>query len=176
MSLKQREKQIIIGGIAGLGLLLAFQVFVKPEINRTKTLKRVVSEKREILNNLQIKSKEYISLKNQLEQIHARIQSQQKDKKILSSIEQIQKDCGLTRNVVNISPTTSAISNIYEKTNVEVKYAAVTLEQIIQFLLKIESSDLLIGISSLEIKRGLQNPVLLDAAIQLVNVSSVKPD
>ncbi|MBN1975474.1 MAG: hypothetical protein JW787_17690 [Sedimentisphaerales bacterium] len=176
MSLKQREKQIIIGGIAGLGLLLAFQVFVKPEINRTKTLKRVVSEKREILNNLQIKSKEYISLKNQLEQIHARIRNQQKDKKILSSIEQIQKDCGLTRNVVNISPTTSAISNIYEKTNVEVKYAAVTLEQIIQFLLKIESSDLLIGISSLEIKRGLQNPLLLDAAIQLVNVSSVKPD
>ncbi len=172
MSVTQREKQIALCGIICLGLLLVFQVSVRPALARTKTLKRVVSEKREMLADLQAKSREYNSLKEKLEQIHTKMESQQKDKKMLSSIERIQKDCGLAQKVVDITPSTTAINDVYEKNNVEVKYGAVTLNQIIQLILKINSSDLLIGIKSLEIKRTPQNPELLDVSLQLVSISN----
>ena len=172
MSITRREKQFALCGIVCLGILLAFQVLVKPALARTKTLERVVSEKREILSDLQAKSLEYNSLKEKLEKIHTKMKSQQKDKKILSSIDRIQKDCGLTQNIVNITPASVSINESYEKNNVEVKYGSVTLDQVIQFVLKIDSSDLLMGIKSLEIKHNPKNPALLDASFQLVSVSS----
>jgi len=176
MSLTRREKQIVIGGIICLGLLMAFQVFVRPALSRVRTLRRVVTEKREILSDLQTKSEEYYALRDQFERIRLTIEHQQKDRKMLSFIERMQRDCGLMQNVVDMTPTTTAISDVYEKTSVEVKYGAVTLDQIIQFLLKIESSELLIGIRSLEIKRGIQNPDLLDVVIQLVSVSNIEKE
>ena len=173
MNLTKRRKQVVIGGILCLGLLMAFQVFVKPSLSRVKTLRRVLTDKHEMLSNLQDKVKDYNALKDKIDRIHLAIENQQKDKKMLSFIEYIQKDCGLTQNVVYIAPTTSTISELYEKTNVEVKYEAVTLNQIIQFLLKIESPELLVAIKSLEIKCETQNPNLLDVVIQLVSVSKI---
>lgn len=174
MNLTQREKQIIGSGILFLGLLLAFHVLIRPALARTKTLERVVSDKQQILADLQTKSEEYNSLKKQLEQIRSKIENQQKDKKILSSIERLNKDCGLSQRVVSVSPTTTAISDLYEKTNVEVKYAAITLDKLTKLLVKINSADMLIGIKSLEIKRGLQNTALIDATIQLVSISNLE--
>ena len=176
MSFTLRKKEIVIFAILCIGALFAFQIFVRPALHRTNTLKREVSEKREILSNLQVKSKNYNSLKEQFEQIRVMIESQQKDKKLLSSIEQMQKDCGLLQNVANMSPTTITISDKYEKTNIEIKYNKVTLNQIIQFLLKIETSDLLIDIKSLEIKHNLHDSTLLDVGIQLVNISNIEKD
>ena len=80
------------------------------------------------------------------------------------------------QKVIYMTPSTTAISDLYEKTNVEVKFGAVTLDQIIQFLLKIESSELLVGVTSLDIKCGLQNPALLDAVIQVASVSATEQD
>ncbi|MEJ2646957.1 MAG: type II secretion system protein GspM [Sedimentisphaerales bacterium] len=174
MRLTKREKQIVICGIVCLGVLIAFQMIVSPAFGRTKTLKRVVSQKRKILADLQVKSKEYNSLKEQLEKIRVTIQNQQKNGKILSSVEHIQKDCGISQNVVNLTPTTTVINDTYERTDIEIKYGAVTLEQLVRLLMKINSSDMLIGIRSLEIQRGLENPALLDAVIRLASVSSVQ--
>ena len=174
MNLSRREKQIIFGGIVCLGMLLTFQVLIRPALARTNTLERVVSDKQEILADLLTKSDEYNSLKKQLKQVRSKIESQQKDKKILSSIERIHKDCGLSQDVVSITPATTVISDIYEKTSVEIKYAGITLDKLTNLLLKINSSDMLIGIKSLEIKRGTQNPALIDAVIQLVSISNIE--
>ncbi len=173
MNLKLREKQVVIIAFACIAMLIAFQVVMRPALNRKNDLKRVVPQKKLILSELQAKSSDYNSLKQKLEQIRSKIESQQKDRKILSSLEQIQKDCGLTTNVANITPSTMKITDEYEKTSVEIKYNKVTLAQITQFLQKVETSDLLIGIKSMEIKRGVQNPALLDIVIQLVAVSYI---
>jgi len=174
MVLTQREKQVIIGGAAFLVLIIAFQILVRPTLHRVRVLKRVVTEKQETLGELRAKSKEYNALRSQLEQIHLTIEGQRRGRQMLSLIERVQKDCGLMQKVVYMTPTTTAISDMYEKTNVEVKFGAVTLDQIIPFLLKIESSQLLVGVRSLEIKCGVQNPALLDAVIQVVSLSTIE--
>jgi len=174
MRLTQREKQFAIGGTVLLGLFVAFQVFVRPALSRVRMLRAVVAEKRETLNKLHTKSEEYNALRSQLEQVRQTIEDQQRDRQILSFIERVQKDCGLMQKVVYMTPSTTAISDLYERTTVEVKFGAVTLDQIIQFLLKIESSELLVGVRSLDIKCGIQNPALLDVVIQVANVSTIE--
>ena len=174
MSLISKEKQVVIIAFACIAILIAFQVFMRPALNRSETLKRVIPEKKAALAQMKSKSNQYNSLKEKLGQIRSSVESQNKDKKILSSIEQIQKDCGLTKNVVNMIPSTMEISEEYEKNNVDIKYNELTLSQIVRFIQKVETSDLLIGIESMEIKRGKKNPALLDLDIQLVSVSYIE--
>ena len=176
MSLTQREKKFVIGGVVFLGLIIALQIFVQPTLHRIGTLRRLVTQEQETLDDLRAKSKEYNALRSQLEQMRLAINRQQKGRQMLSLFERLQKDCRMTRKVIYITPTTTAISDVYEKTNVEVKFGAVTLDQIIQFLLKIESSQLVVGVRSLEVKCGAQNPALLDAVIQVADLSTVKSD
>jgi len=174
MMITKREKLIVLAGVVLLGLLAALQIFVKPALERIRTLERVVTEKQQNLRDLKTQSKEYNVLKSRLEKLRLAISTGQKDKKILSFVEGIQRECGLMQKVVGITPNTTPINDIYEKTYVEVKYAAVTLDQIIQLLSKIEFADLPVGIRTVEIKRNIQSTVLLDMTIQLVSISSVQ--
>jgi len=174
MNLTKKEKQFAIGGAVFLTFVIAFQAFVRPALSRVRMLRRVVAEKRQTLAELHTKSQEYNALRSQLERIRQTVEQKQTGGQILSFIERVQKDCGLGQKVVYMTPMTTTIGDMYERTSVEVKFAAVTLDQIIQFLLKIESSQLLIGVRSLEIKRGLANPALLDAVIQVVSLSNIE--
>ena len=173
MNLTQREKHFIIVGMVLLGLIVAFQLLVKPALSRARTLRRVVAEKRQGLIELQAKSSEYSALRRQLDQICRKMENQEKDWQILSFVEGVQKDCDLMSNVVYVKPTRTPVSDQYEQTQVEVKFDDVTLVQLIQFLAKIESSDSLVSIRELDIKRRIQNPGTLDAVVRVATLSAI---
>ena len=172
MNLTRREKQIISIGIILFGLIIAFHIFVRPAISRVRTLRRVLPDKQQVLSELISKSKQYNTISRELEKMRLEIDNQPEERKILSSIERIQKECDLIQKVVYIKPSTTPVNDTYEKTIIEIKFQSITLNQLIQFLLKIESSEFTIGIRTLNIKRGINDSSLLDTIIQLVSLSS----
>lgn len=173
MNLTQREKQIMAAGAVLLVLIVAFQIFVRPAIRRMRTLRRVLSDKRQVLSELLAKSQEYNAISRELEKIRLEIRRQPEGRKILSFVERIQKDCGLMQKVVYMKPSTMAVNDVYEETTIEIKLQSITLDQLIQFLLKIESSELTIGIRTLDIKRGVRDSNLLDTIVKLVSLSPI---
>jgi len=174
MNLTRREKQVIIAGMVFLGLVAAFQVFVRPALGRVGTLKRVLIEKQQVLDELRIKSREYNSISSKLEKIRQEIAKPQENTQILSFVERIQKDCGLMQNVAYMKPTTMAINNRYEETAIEINLQGITLNQLIQFLLKIESSKAFMGIKTLDIKCGAHNSSQLDTVIRIASLSTIE--
>ncbi|MBW7992613.1 MAG: type II secretion system protein M [Planctomycetes bacterium] len=176
MNLTQREKQTIAAGAVLFGLIVAFQVFVKPAINRVRTLRRVVSDKQQLLGELRAKSEQYKAVSRGLEKIRLEMGRKPEERKILSFVERTQKDSGLMQKVVYMKPSTMTVKDVYEQNTIEIKLQSITLDQLIQFLLKIESSELTIGIRTLEIKRGLRDLGLLDTTIQLVSLSLIGSD
>ncbi len=173
MNLTQREKQIMAAGAVLLVLIVAFQIFVRPAIRRMRTLRRVLSDKRQVLGELLAKSQEYNAISRELEKIRLEMGRQPEERKILSSVERIQKDCGLMQKVVYMKPSTMTVNDVYEETTIEIKLQSITLDQLTQFLLKIESSELTIGIRALDIKRGVRDSSLLDTIVQLVSLSPI---
>jgi hypothetical protein len=135
-----------------------------------------VSDKQQLLSDLRAKSERYKSISKELEKIRLEMGHQPEERKILSFVERIQKDSGLMQKVVYMKPSTMTINDLYERITVELKLQSVTLEQLIQFLLKIESSELTIGIRALEIKRGVLDSDLLDTTVQLVSLSTIESD
>ena len=175
MNLTQREKKLIAVGAVLFGFIVIFHVFGRPAISRVKTLRRVVSDKRKVLSELRAKSEKYKNLSRELEQILLEMGHQPEERKILSFVERVQKDSGLMQKVVYMKPSTMTVNDIYERNTIEIKMQNITLNQLVQFLLKIESSELKIVIRTLEIKRGIQDSDLLDTIIQLVSLSTIRP-
>jgi type II secretory pathway component PulM len=173
MKLTQREKQLIIAGLFLLGMIIIFHVLGRPALEEIRTLRRVVSDKGEILVELRAKSEKYKNLTWELEKIRVQMAHQPEGGKILSFVERVQRDSGLMQKVVYMKPFSMTVNNIYERNTIEIKLQSITLNQLIQFLLKIKSSDLKIGIRTLEIKRGVQNSELLDTTVQLVSLSAI---
>lgn len=176
MNLTKREKQTIAAGAVIFGLIVAFQVFVRPAIGRLRTLRRVVSDKQQVLAELRAKSEQYKTVSRELEKIQLEMRRQPEESNILSFVERIQKDSGLMQNVVYMKPSAMTVKDVYEQKTIEIKLQSITLSQLIRFLLKIESSEFNIGFRTLEIKRGLSDSSLLDTTIQLVSLSSIGSD
>jgi type II secretory pathway component PulM len=176
MNLTQREKRFVAAGAVIFGLIVVFQFFIRPAIRKVKTLRRVVSDKQQVLGELRAKSEQYKTISRELEKVRLEIGRQPEERKILSFVERIQKESGLMQKVVYMKPSTVTVDNIYERITIEVKLQSITLDQLIQFLLKIESSELAIGIRTLDIKRGIQNLNLLDTTVQLVSLSTFRSD
>lgn len=176
MNLTKREKQIIAAGAVLLMLIVAFHFFVRPAIRRVRTLRRVLSDKRQVLGELRAKSQEYNAISRELEKIRLEMGRQPEERKILSYVERVQKDCGLMQKALSMKPSTMMVNDVYEETTIEIKLQSITLEQLIQFLLKIESSELTIGIRTLDIKRGVRDSRLLDTTVKLVSLSPIGRD
>lgn len=176
MSLTQREKQFLTAGAILFGLIVIFQVFARPAISRIRNLKRLVSDKRKVLGELRVKSEQFNNISKELEKVRLEMGRRPEEGKILSSIESIQKDTGLMQKVVYMKPSTMIVNDKYEQITIEIKLQSITLEQLIQFLLKIESSESVIGFKRLDIKRGVRDFNLLDTTVQLVSFSSIQPN
>lgn len=174
MVLARREKRFVIIGVILLSLAVALQLFVRPAISRVRTLRAVVAEQRQILGELQAKSQEYESLQDKLEQMRKKIAERHEERQILSFVERVQKDCGLLQKVIYMKPTTSVIGNMYEEKSVEIKFGGVTLNETIKFLLNVQSSELQVAVRSLEIRRRVQEPTLLDAVIQVASLAAIE--
>jgi len=176
MNLTKREKQIIAAGAVLLVLIVVYWIFIKPAIRRVRTLRRVLSDKRQVLGELSAKSQEYNAISRELEKIRLEMGRQPEERKILSYVESVQKDCGLMQKALSMKPSTMMVNDVYEETTIEIKFQSITLEQLIQFLLKIESSELTIGIRTLDIKRGVRDSRLLDTIVKLVSLSPIGRD
>jgi hypothetical protein len=176
MNLTRREKQFLAAGVILFGLIVIFQVFARPAVSRVRTLKRVVSDKRKVLDELRVKSEQYKAISRELEKVRLEMGRRPEEGKILSLVERIQKEAGLMEKVVYMKPSTMTVDDIYERITIEIKLQSITLDQLIQFLLKIESSELNIGFKRLDVKHGVQHSNLLDTTAELVSLTSIKPD
>ncbi len=177
MRLAKREKLVVLGGAGLLVLLLVLQFGVRPTMERASTLQRVVAEKREVLTQLQAKRLEYERLQTEMGHLRTMVAQQQGNRRMLSSIENVRKACGLSENVLSMKPATAAIDDRYGEVTVEVRLESLTLAQLVSFLSQLDSVDAA-GITGLEVRRADRNSArpnddspLLAATINVATVT-----
>ncbi len=171
MQLMKREKTILIGGAGFLVVLIALQCVVRPARERLATLRRVVTDRREVLTQIGMKSREYKDLEAQIAQLRAKVVQQQESRRILSTIERVRQECGLSQDVLSLKPTTIAVGDKYQQTMVDVRLESVTFPQIVAFLSKLESMVLAGRMKSLEIRSDERSPGSLRVTVQLAVVT-----
>jgi hypothetical protein len=167
--LTRREKLLAGGLIFFTGAWLLFTAGVKPALDRIETLKRVIAEKQQELEKIRADSKEYIFLRDSLNNLRKKIASQDEVFELLPFLESLLEKCGLTENISTMKQQESPIDTNYAETVVEIRLENLSLNQLVDLLYRIESSQVLAGIKSLYIKKNAIDENLLDSVIEINN-------
>jgi len=167
--LTRREKLLALVLVIFAAGCLLFAFAIKPALARTKTLRRVISEKQDELEKLRATSKEYVVLRDRLENVRAKVASQDKEFELLPFTESLIREHGLENKVAAMNQQILDLGQSHSQTIVEIKLENLTLKQLVDFLRKIESSQALAKIKSLYIKKNMINTEMLDSVIEIHN-------
>jgi hypothetical protein len=168
--LTHREKSLVVAVVALISAWLLFAFAVKPAIERTETLTRVIAEKQDELQKLRARSNEYIFLRDSLSNLHRKVASQEQEFELLPFLESLIRECGLVKKVATMKQQVSQLEPKYYETIVEIRLESLTLRQLVDFFWKVESSEVLARIKSLYIKKNLTNTDLLDSVVEIHNI------
>ena len=166
-----RREYWLAAGVAVLTVAWAFFAFgVTPTLERIETLKRVIPEKQNDLNRLRVKADEFMSLREDLEDLRAKIASQETNFELLPFLESLVEQCGLTQNVKTINQVATQSEMNVQEIVVEIEMENVTLRQLCEFVEKIQSPNILANIKRFTIKKNPTNPDLLNSRIEVRNL------
>jgi hypothetical protein len=141
-----------------------------PVLERIETLKRVIPEKQNGLDRLCVKAGEYVSLREDLEDLRAMISSQEKNFELLPFVESLVEQCSLTQNVKMMKPVTADFGTDLQEIIVEIELENVTLRQLCEFIGKFQLPNILVHVKRFAIKKNPTNPDLLDSQITIRNL------
>jgi len=168
--LTRREKLLAIALAIIVGGWSIFSFAIKPTLERTKTLRRVISEKQGELQKLCAGSNEYLSLRNNLDTVRTKVASQDKGFELLPFLESLIREHGLAKQVATMKQQVLKPQASHSETIVEIKLENLTTKQLVDFLRKVESSKVLARIKSLYIKKNLTNTEMLDSVVEIHNL------
>ena len=158
-------------GVVVLTVAWVFCAFgLNPALERMETLKRVIPEKQNELDQLRIKVGEYMSLREDLGNLRTKIATQEKTFDLLPFVESLVKQCGLRQNVKTMNQVAAQTEFDVQEIVVEIKRENVTLPQLCEFFEKIQSPNILMSIKRFTIKKNPTNPDLLYSQIEVRNL------
>ena len=170
--LTQRERWM--AGIVGVFILAYgfYALAIGPAIERIRTLERVIPEKRQELEEIKAKSEHCLTLQNKLKDLRQRVAIDGQRFEPLAYLESLTKKKGLTEKVASMKQDTSQLDSDYSQTIVELKFQDITLQQLIDLLLAVKSSNHALWIKSLYAKKDVADPGKLEAVIQVSTLTT----
>jgi len=158
-NLSPRERLLVVaaGGVFVVFILLVG--VVNPVISASSRASRRVEAAEQELRAVQILRSRYDELNARTVSVEQRIRSGPQGE-IFTILESLARASAVT--VDSMEPRTSAASDDYRETKVQVILRGVTLAQLVNYLQRIESAPQLLSIKSLRIRTRSDKPELLD--------------
>lgn len=165
--LSSREK--IVGGSLGAVfiLFLLYQFLIAPPVRTLRTLREKIPRKEKDLQELVKLSEEYRRLSQFFENKGAEFKPSSENASLLTLLEELATQVGIRRNLVSILPVTKSTPSGYREVSVEAKVEGITLEQLTQYLYRIEKASPGLTVRRLQIKSGGKG-ALLNSSIEVV--------
>ncbi|UCG59186.1 MAG: type II secretion system protein M [Phycisphaerales bacterium] len=174
MRLTQREKLLAVASTSVVVAWALYALAIKPTAARVETLRRILPEKQLELEQLRAKSTEYTQLSSSLANLHSKIASQDPAFELLPFLESLIDQHKIAQNVVYMKPHTLQPEGDYSETIVEIRLENVQLSQLVDFLSKVESSDILATTKTLHIQRHVTDDGLLDSTVEIHNARLIQ--
>ena len=167
--LTKREKYF---AVALSAFALAWSLFafaINPAKERIATLKRVLPQKYAELNKLTAAAEEYALLNDSQRLLLSKVASQDETFELLPFLESLVRRSGLEKNLAKMDQRVVPLGTDYSQAIVEIELKGLSLARLVDFLQKVESSDVLARTGSLYIKKSRTKKGLLDTVITIHN-------
>ncbi len=167
IQLAPREKTLSIFLVAALGAWAAWTLAVKPAQERIHKLEQIIPEKQTQLRELQAKGTEYMALANEFKGLRAKMASQDPSFQLMPFLETMIQRHKLAGHVTKMSQNTVQPQPDYSETVVTIEMQDVTLKQLISFLSAVETTDAVVRVGSLHIRKDATNDALIDSTVEV---------
>ncbi len=174
MQFTRRERLLALGLTAATAVWGLYALAIKPTRARIRTLQRVIPERQAELRELQARSTEYLALQKKSRELRTKLASQSPDFHLPSFLETVIERHKLTGHVVTMQPDTLRSQAGYSEDVVTLELQDVSLRQLIDFLVAVESSDAVIQVGSLHIRQDATNELLLDSTVGIYSPRSTR--
>ncbi len=172
----RRERLLALGLAAVLALWALHALALKPTRERIHTLQRVIPEKQVQLRELHAQCVEYLALQKAAQKLQAKLASQDTNFQLLPFLEATAAQHRLTSHVVTMQQEDIAPSGPgYCETVVTMDLHEISLKQLVDFLVAVESSPAVIQVGSLHIRKDPTNEALLDITIGIYSPRLTQP-
>ncbi len=159
----QPKEQIVAMVLSGALLLLVIFVPISLAGGKISQMEKSISQNREQMGDVVRNIDEYNKEKAKLGAIEALMKSGF-DTSLSSSIENIATQSGIKPNVEQLKERPLVPSEVYDEASVDVRVARVSLQQLVDFLHKIEDEKgKVLRVKQLQIKPRYDNKTLCDA-------------
>lgn len=163
----QPREQIIAMVALGFVLLIVVVMPISLASGKISKLEKTIQTSKEQINDVVREIAEYNSEKSQLTSVEALLKSGF-DTSISTTIENFAAQSGIKDNVDSLKERAITPSDIFDEASVDVRISKIGLDQLVEFLYKIESERTrVLRIKQLQIKPRYDNRKLLDVSFQV---------
>ncbi len=166
----RRRLFILLGGISFvIVFLLSGNVVLKKYSSLEKS---ILTKKKEVSNFAKLKE-EYLREKDKFDYVERRALSPRGMESPITILEDIGIGTGIREKIIMLKPLEEKMEKGYLERGVDVKIDGIDLNQLINFLYKIENNKALLLIKGFSMKNRFDNPNLLDVDISVAVVNKV---
>jgi general secretion pathway protein M len=168
MKLNRRERAAVLVGVGFLCLFVVVRFVVFPFMDRKDRLKRNLVVNTRNLEEIRSLKSEYETLVSTGEQAEKRFKQRRKSFTLLSFLVQVAGEVGIKDKMASMKPTlTQQKDSPYKISQVEMKLKGLTLEQITQYLYKIETSKNMVNIKRISLTKSDDQMGILNVTLQV---------
>ena len=164
----QRREQVLVISAGVLVLLLALFTFVIDPIRaRAANLDRRLATAGQQLAELQALRGDYQRQKRVIDRMDARLRRQRRNFAIFSYLEQVAGRAGVQDKIQSMNTLASPPNTEYKEESVEVRMEGVTLQQLVEYLHRVENSPQILRIKRLQVGPTRDNRQLLSVRLRI---------
>jgi general secretion pathway protein M len=168
MRLSKRERAAIWTGVAFIGIFVLFRLVVFPFLDQRERLERILESNIKNLREIRVLKSEYEALNRRADTSKFRFEKRSKGFTLFSFLDKLAGEAGIKENIAYMKPSTTVQKeSSYKISLVEMKLAGITMEQMTQYLHKIETSKNMVSIKRLSLTKPDETQQRLNAVLQV---------
>lgn len=168
IKLNKREKYYVSAAIGFIVLFVIIQFIVFPVLDKRNTLQRRVSANAERLEKMRALEKEYQTLHARSDQAKTQLTGREAGFTLFSFLDGLVGKIGLKDQISYMKPSSSATQDPrFKLSSVEMKFQAITLEQLTQYLFQVETTGKSAQVKRISITQTSKQEGFLDVVLQV---------
>ena len=168
MKLARREKYFVSAAVLFIAIFFLFQFFIFPFVEIRRRIQRGVRAREDGLQEMVRLSSEYHRYRKGSQGIKQILARRKKGFTLFSFLENKAGAAGVKTYIKYMKPSISKGPGPYKESLVEMKLEAITLQQLVGYLYRIEALDNVVSIKRISIKENKKKSGYLDAILQVL--------
>lgn len=173
--LGKREKFVLIAGVAIVCLILIHAFIITPVLTNRRTKEKAVLTQRENLVKITELADQYEIARTSTDSASDRFAKREKKFELFSFLERLANQAKVKKNIKSMKPNKKPIADSpYVTSIVDMKLQGLTMEQLLGYLYKIETSKNSVSISRITITESGKDKKSVDAVLQVTTLETEK--